>query len=134
MTTRTLNLIDDHRRLYLQQSEVEPTLVCVLLFVAARPVAYAHADVQRCRFSVSSDGPLFWAGDANFLITEQERWQIEEFLAQCREYWRRAGVLFARAATEIERLRKRVAELEAREQRPDPLSQALNEGDGVYRP
>lgn len=45
-----------------------------------------------------------------------------------------AGVLFARAATEIERLRKRVAELEAREQRPDPLSQALNEGDGVYRP
>lgn len=44
-----------------------------------------------------------------------------------------AGTLFARAADEIERLRKRVAELEAREQRPDPLSQALNEGDGVYR-
>lgn len=43
------------------------------------------------------------------------------------------GVLCARAATEIERLRKRVAELEAREQRPDPLNQALNEGDGVYR-
>lgn len=87
MNTRTLNLIDDHRRLHLQQSEVEPTLVCVLLFVADRPVAYAHADVQRCRFSMSSDGPLFWVGDANFLITEQERWQIEEFLAQCREYW-----------------------------------------------
>lgn len=43
-------------------------------------------------------------------------------------------VLQARAADEIERLRKRVAELEAREQRPDLLSQALNEGDGVYRP
>ena len=43
-------------------------------------------------------------------------------------------VLQARAADGIERLRKRVAELEAREQRPDPLSQALNEGDGVYRP
>lgn len=44
------------------------------------------------------------------------------------------GKQMLEAAGEIERLRKRVAELEAREQRPDPLSQALNEGDGVYRP
>ena len=85
MNTRTLNLTDDHRRLHLQHSEVEPTLVCVLLLVQDRPVASAHADFERCRFSVSSDGPLFWVGDTNFLITEQERWQIEEFLAQCRE-------------------------------------------------
>src|SRR5690606_1020921 len=85
MTTRPLNLIDDHRRLHLQQSEVEPTSVCVLLFVEDRPVAYAHADVQRCRFSMSSDGPLFWAGDGtNFLITEQERREIERFLWDCR--------------------------------------------------
>lgn len=84
MTTRPLNLIDGPRRLHLQQSEVEPTLVCVLLLVQDRPVAYAHADVQRCRTSMSCDGPLFWAGDANFLITEQERWQIEEFLGECR--------------------------------------------------
>jgi len=85
MTTRTLNLIDDHRRLHLQQSEVEPTLVCVLLFVADRPVAYAHADVQRCRFSMSSDGPLFWVGEGtSFSISEQERWQIEQFLGECR--------------------------------------------------
>lgn len=82
MNTRILNLIDDHRRLYLQQSEVEPTLVCVLLFVEDRPVAGAHADVQRCRFSMSSDGPLFWVGEGtNFLITEQERREIEQFLA-----------------------------------------------------
>src|SRR5690606_27737606 len=86
MNTRTLNLTDDHRRLYLQHSEDEPTLVCVLLFCEERPVAYAHADVQRCRFSMSSDGLLFWVGDTSFVITEQERWQIEEFLAQCREY------------------------------------------------
>lgn len=46
VTTRTLNLIDDHRRLHLQQSEVEPTLVCVLLLVQDRPVAGAHADVE----------------------------------------------------------------------------------------
>jgi len=84
MNTRTLNLIDDHRRLYLQHSEDEPTLVCVLLFCGDRPVAYAHADVQRCRFSMSSDGPLFWVGDANFLITEQERREIERFLWDCR--------------------------------------------------
>jgi len=85
MTTRPLNLIDDHRRLHLRQSEVEPTLVCVLLFVADRPVAYAHADVQRCRFSMSSDGPLFWVGEGtSFSISEQERWQIERFLWDCR--------------------------------------------------
>jgi hypothetical protein len=79
-----LNLTDDHRRLHLRQSEIEPTLVCVMLFVAERPVAYAHADVQRCQFSMSSDGPLFWAGDTNFLITEQERREIERFLWDCR--------------------------------------------------
>src|SRR5690606_41730110 len=84
MTTRPLNLIDDHRRLHLQQSEVEPTLVCVLLFCEERPVAYAHADVQRCRFSMPSDGPFFWVGDTSFLITEQERREIERFLWDCR--------------------------------------------------
>jgi len=81
MNTRTLNLTDDHRRLYLQQSEVEPTLVCVLLLVEERPVAYAHADVQRCRFSMSSDG--FWVGDTSFSIAEQERREIERFLWDC---------------------------------------------------
>lgn len=87
MTTRTLNLTDDHRRLYLLQSEVEPTAVCVLLFCAGRPVAYAHADVQRCRFSMSTDGPLFWVGEGtSFSISEQERWQIEEFLWDCRSW------------------------------------------------
>ena len=84
MTTRPLNLIDDHRRLHLQQSEVEPTLVCVLLFVEDRPMAYAHADVQRCRFSMCSDGPLFWVGDTNFSIAEQERREIERFLNRIR--------------------------------------------------
>ena len=85
MNTRTLNLIDDHRRLHLQHSEVEPTLVCVLLLVQDRPVASAHADFKRCRFSMSSDGPLFWVGEGtNFSITEQERWQIEQFLGECR--------------------------------------------------
>jgi len=85
MNWRTLNLIDDHRRLHLQHSEVEPTLVCVLLLVEDRPVAGAHADFKRCRFSMSSDGPLFWVGEGtNFSITEQERWQIEQFLGECR--------------------------------------------------
>src|SRR5690606_2398931 len=84
MTTRTLNLVNDHRRLHLQHSEVEPTLVCVLLLVQDRPVASAHADVQRCRFSVSSDGPLFWVGQTNFSISEQERWQIVRFLDKSR--------------------------------------------------
>ena len=85
MNTRTLNLIDNHRRLLLQHSEDEPTFLYVLLFVEDRPVAYAHADVQRCRFSVSSDEPLFWVGEGtNFSISEQERWQIEEFLGECR--------------------------------------------------
>lgn len=83
MTTRTLNLIDDHRRLYLQHSEDEPTLVCVLLFCEERPVAYAHADVQRCQFSISN-APLFWVGDTSFVITAQERREIERFLGECR--------------------------------------------------
>lgn len=86
MNTRILNLTDDHRRLHLQHSEVEPTVVCVLLFVQDRPVAGAHADFKQCRFSVSSDGPLFWVGKGtNFLITEQERREIEEFLRTPRE-------------------------------------------------
>ena len=83
MNTRTLNLTDVHRRLHLQQSEVAPTTVCVMLFCEERPVAYAHADVQRCRFSVSSDGPLFWVGDTSFSIAEQERREIERFLWGC---------------------------------------------------
>lgn len=88
MTTRTLNLIDDHRRLHLQHSEIEPTFLYVLLFVEDRVLAYARVDLQQCRFRTSSDGPVFWVGEGtNFSITEQERWQIEEFLAQCREYW-----------------------------------------------
>ena len=80
-----LNLPDDHRRLYLRQSEDEPTAICVMLFVEDRPVAHAQADVQRCKFSMPSDGPFFWVGEGtSFSISEQERWQIEEFLAQCR--------------------------------------------------
>src|SRR5690606_26988975 len=99
MNTRTLNLIDDHRRLHLQHSEDEPTFLYVLLFVpdliADREVAYARVDLQQCRFRTSSGGPVFWVGQTNFSISEQERWQIEEFLAQCREYWEAVPLLNA---------------------------------------
>ena len=47
-------------------------------------MASAHADFKRCRFSMSSDGPLFWVGDTSFSIAEQECWQIERFLWDCR--------------------------------------------------
>ena len=34
----------------------------------------------------------------------------------------------------IKNLEKRIAKMEKSAKSPDPLSQALNEGDGVYRP
>ena len=86
MSTRILNLTDDHRRLQLQHRVDDPAVLCALLHVQGRKVAFATEDLARCRFSWDSDGEvLFWVGPTNFTVSESEREEIEEFLAQCRE-------------------------------------------------
>src|SRR5690606_27094227 len=80
-----LNLTDDHRRLQLQHRKDDPAVLCALLHVQGRKVAFATADLARCRFSRDSDGEvLFWVGSTNFTICGSEFEHIEEFLAQCR--------------------------------------------------
>lgn len=85
MNTRILNLTDDHRRLQLQQRKDDPEVICAMLHVQDRKMAFATADLARCRFSRDSDGEvLFWVGSTNFTICGSEFEHIEEFLAQCR--------------------------------------------------
>ena len=85
MNTRILNLTDDHRRLQLQHRKDDPAVLCALLHVQDRKMAFATADLARCRFSRDSSGEvLFWVGSTNFTICGSEREHIEEFLAQCR--------------------------------------------------
>lgn len=85
MSTRILNLMDDHRQLHLQHRQDDPQVLHVLLFVRGRKLVFAYAEFRRCRFSDPADELLFWVGPTNFTVSESEREEIEEFLAQCLE-------------------------------------------------